>query len=75
MRRQATPRNWELIIKFVRIIIPGKDEDEMPIHEFSVLEPRKEEINARLFLLKTQGMPAKSAAPVSQRSWFELQQA
>ena len=47
MRRQATPRNWELIIKFVRIIIPGKDEDEMPIHEFSVLEPRKEEINAR----------------------------
>ena len=75
MRRQATPRNWELIIKFVRIIIPGKDEDEMPIHEFSVLEPRKEEINARLFLLKTQRMPAKSAAPVSQRSWFELQQA
>ena len=35
MRRQATPRNWELIIKYVRIIIPGKDEDEMPIHEFS----------------------------------------
>ena len=33
---------------------------------------RKEK--ARLFLLKTQRMPAKSSAPVSYGSWFELQQ-
>ena len=66
---RAKPSNWELISKFDRII-PGKDEDEMTKHEFPILEPRNEEINARLFLLKTQRvrMPAKSAAPVSWRS-------
>ena len=55
------------------VLYPGKMKMKWQIHEFPILEPRNEEINARLFLLKTQRMPAKSAAPVSQRSWFEFQ--
>ena len=59
------------------VLYPGKMKMKWQIHEFPILEPRNEEINARLFLLKTQRvrMPEKSAAPVSWRSWFELQQA
>ena len=57
------------------VLYPGKMKTKWQILEFPILEPRNEEINARLFLLKTKRMPAKRAAPVSQRSWFELQQA
>ena len=57
------------------VLYPGKIKMKWQIHEFTILDPWNEEINARLFLLKTQGMPAKSPAPVSWSSWFELQQA
>ena len=47
------------------VLYPGKMKMKWQIHEFPILEPRNEEKNARLFLLKTQRMPAKSSAPVS----------
>ena len=37
--------NWELVIKLFRNI-PGKDEEEMIIHEFHMFELQDEKINA-----------------------------